>query len=69
MADMENIQHSTTIPLATIVETSNKVNANKNNNESQSQDEEVLSFKHTAVFKDRRYLASLTKIETTGIKC
>lgn len=68
MADMENIQHSTAIPLATIVETSHKVNANKDNRESESQDEEVLSFKHTAVFKDRRYLAILDQNQTTGIK-
>ena len=68
VADVRQIQKTTAIPIVDITEIAQDVQVNSNSEDKKTQDTKVLSFSKTAVFKDKRYIMSLDKEQTMGLK-
>lgn len=80
VSDVRQIQKTTAIPIVDItkivqdakanedVKVNQDVKVNSDSEENKTQDTKVLSFSKTAVFKDNRYIMSLDKEQTMGLK-
>ncbi len=68
VADVRQIQKTTAIPIVDITEIAQDVQVNSDSEDKKTQDTKVLSFSKTAVFKDNRYIMSLDKEQTMGLK-
>ncbi len=80
ISDVRQIQKTAAIPIVDITKivqdakanedakVNQDVKANSDNEDNKTQDTKVLSFSKTAVFKDNRYIMSLDKEQTMGLK-
>ena len=68
VADARQTQKTATIPIVDIAEIAQDIEVNEEGNDINTQDTKVLSFNKTAVFKDNKYILSLDKDQTMGLK-